>query len=122
MPAPGGESFMDLYNRVKDAIDRITIEAAGKDVIAVAHGGTIKAAVGLALGDQPDKGLAFDEQQLFGDAARSFRRRRPRELAASDGQPAALDRRCQACRHASAGRSRSRAGNQARLKPSLAEA
>ena len=51
---------MDLYNRVKDAIDRITIEAAGKDVIAVAHGGTIKAAVGLALGGQPDKGLAFD--------------------------------------------------------------
>lgn len=60
VPAPGGESFMDLYNRVKDAIDRITIEAAGKDVIAVAHGGTIKAAVGLALGGQPDKGLAFD--------------------------------------------------------------
>jgi broad specificity phosphatase PhoE len=29
-------------------------------VIAVAHGGTIKAAVGLALGGQPDKGLAFD--------------------------------------------------------------
>jgi len=60
VPAPGGESFMDLYNRVKDAIERITIEAAGKDVIAVAHGGTIKAAVGLALGGQPDKGLAFD--------------------------------------------------------------
>ena len=60
VPAPGGESFMDLYNRVKDAIDRITIEAAGRDVIAVAHGGTIKAAVGLALGGQPDKGLAFD--------------------------------------------------------------
>ena len=59
-PAPGGESFMDLYNRVKAAIERINIEAAGKDVIAVAHGGTIKAAVGLALGGQPDKGLAFD--------------------------------------------------------------
>ena len=59
-PAPGGESFMDLYNRVRGSIDRITIEQAGKDVIAVAHGGTIKAAVGLALGGQPDKGLAFD--------------------------------------------------------------
>jgi alpha-ribazole phosphatase len=56
VPAPGGESFMDLYNRVKG----INIEAAGKDVIAVGHGGTIKAAVGLALGGQPDKGLAFD--------------------------------------------------------------
>jgi alpha-ribazole phosphatase len=60
VPAPGGESFLDLYRRVTDAIERINVEAAGKDVIAVAHGGTIKAAVGLALGGQPDKGLAFD--------------------------------------------------------------
>ena len=59
-PAPGGESFMDLYNRVCGAIERITIEQAGKDVIAVAHGGTIKAAIGFALGGQPEKGLAFD--------------------------------------------------------------
>src|SRR5271169_3445039 len=59
-PAPGGESFMDLYHRVCGAIDRITREHAGEDVIAVGHGGTIKAAVGLALGGQPDKGLAFD--------------------------------------------------------------
>ena len=59
-PTPGGESFMDLYNRVRGAIERITIAQSGRDVIAVAHGGTIKAAVGLALGDQPGKGLAFD--------------------------------------------------------------
>jgi alpha-ribazole phosphatase len=58
-PAPGGESFMDLYVRVKGAIDRITVEHAGKDIIAVAHGGTIKAAVGLALGELVEKGLAF---------------------------------------------------------------
>jgi len=59
-PAPGGESFMDLYNRVRGAIERISAEHAGKDVIAVAHGGTIKAAIGLALGHQPEKGLVFD--------------------------------------------------------------
>ena len=59
-PAPGGESFMDLYNRVRGAIERINVEHAGKDVIAVAHGGTIKAAIGLALGNQPEKGLVFD--------------------------------------------------------------
>jgi broad specificity phosphatase PhoE len=59
-PAPGGESFMDLYNRVRGAIERINTEHAGKDVIAVAHGGTIKAAIGLALGNQPERGLAFD--------------------------------------------------------------
>jgi broad specificity phosphatase PhoE len=59
-PAPGGESFMDLYNRVRGAIEAINDEHAGKDVIVAAHGGTIKAAVGLALGGQPEKGLAFD--------------------------------------------------------------
>ena len=59
-PAPGGESFMDLYHRTAGAIDRINAEQAGRDVIAVAHGGTIRAAVGLALGGQPEKGLAFD--------------------------------------------------------------
>ena len=59
-PAPGGESFMDLYNRTCSAIDRLNLEHAGKDVIAVGHGGTIKAAVGLALGGLPEKGLAFD--------------------------------------------------------------
>jgi alpha-ribazole phosphatase len=59
-PAPGGESFMDLYNRVRGAIERIGAEHAGKDIIAVAHGGTIKAAIGLALANQPERGLAFD--------------------------------------------------------------
>src|ERR1700675_3362323 len=59
-PAPGGESFMDLYNRVRGAIEAINVEHAGKDVIVAGHGGTIKAAVGLALGGQPEKGLAFD--------------------------------------------------------------
>jgi broad specificity phosphatase PhoE len=60
VPAPGGESFMDLYDRVCGVIERITIAHAGQDIIAVAHGGTIKAAVGLALGGLPEKGLAFD--------------------------------------------------------------
>jgi alpha-ribazole phosphatase len=59
-PAPGGESFMDLYDRTCRAIARINGEQAGQDVIAVAHGGTIKAALGLALGGQPEKGLSFD--------------------------------------------------------------
>src|SRR3954465_11356181 len=58
-PAPGGESFMDLYNRVRGTIERINVSHAGQDVIAVAHGGTIMAAIGLALGDQPERGLAF---------------------------------------------------------------
>jgi broad specificity phosphatase PhoE len=59
-PAPGGESFMDLYNRVTAAIARINSAEAGRDVIAVGHGGTIKAAVALALGGLVEKSLAFD--------------------------------------------------------------
>ena len=50
---------MDLYNRVRAVIDRINLSHAGQDVVAVAHGGTIKAAIGLALGNQPERGLAF---------------------------------------------------------------
>lgn len=50
---------MDLYNRVCGAIERINAEQAGKNVIAVAHGGTIKAAVGLALGGQAEKGAGI---------------------------------------------------------------
>jgi broad specificity phosphatase PhoE len=59
-PAPGGESFMDLYTRVCRAIVRINAAEAGRDVIAVGHGGVIRAAVGLALGGQPERGLSFD--------------------------------------------------------------
>ncbi|WGR91615.1 histidine phosphatase family protein [Bradyrhizobium sp. ISRA443] len=59
-PAPGGESYMDLYTRVCRTIVRINAAEAGRDVIAVGHGGVIKCAVGLALGGQPDRGLAFD--------------------------------------------------------------
>jgi broad specificity phosphatase PhoE len=59
-PAPGGESFMDLYRRVTSAIDRITRAHAGRDIIAVGHGGSIKAAVGFALGGLAHQGLTFD--------------------------------------------------------------
>ncbi|WP_338689906.1 histidine phosphatase family protein [Bradyrhizobium sp. 26S5] len=59
-PAPCGESFMDLYTRVCRTIVRITAAEPGKNIIAVGHGGVIRAAVGLALGGQPDRGLSFD--------------------------------------------------------------
>ena len=58
-PAPGGESFVDVYERVKGAVDRINREYAGRDVIVASHGGTIRAAIALALGGLVEKGLAF---------------------------------------------------------------
>jgi alpha-ribazole phosphatase len=57
--APGGESFADLVGRVAPAIERLTAEHRGRDIVAVTHGGTIRAALGLALGLDPQAALAF---------------------------------------------------------------
>jgi broad specificity phosphatase PhoE len=55
----GGESFADLMQRVVPAIERLNIEHRGKDIVAVTHGGTIRAAIGFALGLSPQASLAF---------------------------------------------------------------
>jgi alpha-ribazole phosphatase len=57
--APGGESFEDLSGRVMPAIARLTAEYRGRDIIAVTHGGTIKAALSLALAIPVENALAF---------------------------------------------------------------
>ena len=51
---------MDLYNRVSPRSGVSMRRAGGQDVIAVGHGGTIKAADWSSARGQPDKGLAFD--------------------------------------------------------------
>lgn len=56
--APGGESFVDMMERVRQVIDRLNAEHVGRDIVAVTHGGTIRAAVGLALGLDPEAALA----------------------------------------------------------------
>jgi alpha-ribazole phosphatase len=56
---PGGESFDDLVARVAPAIEKLSKDFAGRDVICVAHGGTIKAAISHALKLSPEAGLAF---------------------------------------------------------------
>ncbi len=99
---------MDLYNRVCGAIERINAEQAGRDVIVVAHGGTIRAAVGACARRSAGERPRLRYRQLLGDAARSSRKRQLHRLAAADGQPAALDRGCLAQRDASAGRPGSR--------------
>jgi broad specificity phosphatase PhoE len=57
--APGGESFLVVIERVARAIRRLVAEHAGRDIIAVTHGGTIRAALALALGLEPEAALAF---------------------------------------------------------------
>ena len=52
---PGGESFVDMMARVSWAILQLIEKHRGKNVIAVAHGGTIRCALGL----EPEHCLAF---------------------------------------------------------------
>jgi broad specificity phosphatase PhoE len=56
---PGGESFVDLMARVHGAIERLNRRFAGRDIIAVTHGGTIRAAIALALDLPAEAALAF---------------------------------------------------------------
>ena len=57
--APGGESFDDLVARATEAIKRLTVQFAGRTIVAVTHGGTIKAALALALQLETEAALAF---------------------------------------------------------------
>jgi alpha-ribazole phosphatase len=57
--APGGESFVDLVGRVRPVIERLTVEHRGRDIVAVTHGGTIKVALAVALGLDPQAALSF---------------------------------------------------------------
>jgi alpha-ribazole phosphatase len=56
---PGGESFVAVIARVSRAILRLAQRHQGRDIIAVVHGGTIRAALALALGLDPEAALAF---------------------------------------------------------------
>ena len=55
----GGESFEDLMQRVVPAIEQLNGQHRGRDIIAVTHGGTIRAALGFALGLPAQQALAF---------------------------------------------------------------
>ncbi len=56
---PGGESFEQLTLRVAPTIDRLSNEIGDGDILAVLHGGTIRAALAHALGLDPMKVSAF---------------------------------------------------------------
>ena len=61
---PEGESFVDVIERVAAAVGRRTARHAGTDIVAVAHGGSIRAALALALGLDPERALAFSIDNL----------------------------------------------------------
>jgi alpha-ribazole phosphatase len=56
---PDGESFVEVIERAGRAIERFTRAHAGRDIVSIAHGGTIRAALQVALDIQPDRALGF---------------------------------------------------------------
>ncbi len=61
---PGGESFADVIIRAVPEVERLTEAHAGRDVIAVAHGGTIRAVLAHVLRLPPEQALAFRVDNL----------------------------------------------------------
>jgi broad specificity phosphatase PhoE len=56
---PGGESFVEVIERVTRCVERLSPQHAGRDVVAFAHGGTIRAALAYACGCSPESALSF---------------------------------------------------------------
>tara|TARA_B100000686_G_scaffold345603_1_gene430523 strand:+ start:1189 stop:1800 length:612 start_codon:yes stop_codon:yes gene_type:complete len=61
---PGGESFHDVVVRVSRVMQRLTDQHSGRDIIAVIHGGSIRAALAHALALDPEIALGFATEYL----------------------------------------------------------
>lgn len=55
----GGESYYTASARAHRAIDALTEEYEGQDIVMVGHGGIIRSAVAHALGLSPERALTF---------------------------------------------------------------
>tara|TARA_B100000686_G_C16726167_1_gene937911 strand:- start:388 stop:993 length:606 start_codon:yes stop_codon:yes gene_type:complete len=56
---PKGESFVDVIARTTEVIEKYTKLHAGRDIIAICHGGSIRGALAHALGLTPEAGMAI---------------------------------------------------------------
>jgi alpha-ribazole phosphatase len=61
---PGGESMADVITRAGRVLERCVTTHRGQDVVAITHGGTIRAAVAHALQIDPDRALNLSVQNL----------------------------------------------------------
>ena len=61
---PEGESFAELTQRLASALPNLNQTLGGRDIIAVAHGGTIRAALSVALALDPETALRFSIDTL----------------------------------------------------------
>lgn len=55
---PEGESFVFHMDRTRAAIERLSAEYPGRDIVSISHGGTIRAAVAMALNLTPEAAMA----------------------------------------------------------------
>ncbi len=61
---PEGESFADLIDRTAPAVEKLTARHAGRDIVCVAHGGSIRAAIAQALDLHHERGLSISIDTL----------------------------------------------------------
>ena len=61
---PGGESMVEVIERVGTALERIAAEHLDEDLVVVTHGGAIRAAVAHALRIEADSALHLTVQNL----------------------------------------------------------
>ncbi len=61
---PGGESMVTVIARVGRVMERLAANHAGGDVVAVSHGGAIRAAIAHAIGITADNALHLSVQNL----------------------------------------------------------
>jgi broad specificity phosphatase PhoE len=61
---PGGESFAMVVARVSGALAALTARHAGRDIVLVSHGGTIRAAIAHALAIAPESALSLSIDTL----------------------------------------------------------
>jgi len=62
--AAGGESLVDVRNRVEPAIERLLDSHTGRDVVCITHGGPIRCALAIALGIEMTNAVAFSVRNL----------------------------------------------------------
>lgn len=62
--APNGESFTDLIARTVPVVTRLSAEHPDRDIVCASHGGTIRAALAMALDLGPEVALRFSIANL----------------------------------------------------------
>jgi broad specificity phosphatase PhoE len=61
---PGGESFVEMIERVGRTIERLANIHQGRNIVAVSHGGAIRAAIAYAMGLSAHQALTMSVENL----------------------------------------------------------